>query len=113
MAHNTEANMTINGVELTFVQSMTVRVAMSSFAMTLQEDGLGNDEHGKFMCKSYLKNIREINRLIFERMLKKKEDFTREYLEYLRKLALHMKVGNYMVIHDDGYAVSCFRYMWE
>ena len=113
MAHNTEANMIINGVELTFVQSMTVRVAMSSFAMTLQEDGLGNDEHGKFMSKSYLKNIREINRLIFKRMLKKNDDFICSRDEYINKLALHMKVNYLDMIHDNGYTFWCFKHMWE
>ena len=60
-----EAQITINGVAITHSQSMTVRVALASFNTNLSVDGLGSDEHGKFMTESYLKNCKEINRFIF------------------------------------------------
>jgi hypothetical protein len=51
----------VNGVELNQAQCMTVHAALQSMAMDLKENGLGNDEHGKFMTKAYLKRIKEIN----------------------------------------------------
>lgn len=59
-----EAAITINGHPLTTAQSMTVRVALGAFTMDLQADGLGEDEHGKFMTRAYLDRIWEINRLL-------------------------------------------------
>lgn len=56
----TEPNIVINGVQLTVAQSMTVRVAIESFAMDLQRNGLGNDETGKAIAKGYLDRIWEI-----------------------------------------------------
>lgn len=43
---------------------MTVRVAIGAFAMDLQADGLGDDEHGKFMTRAYLDRINEIIQLL-------------------------------------------------
>jgi len=60
-----EPVITIFGKELTIGQSMTVRVAIESFASDLQENGLGDDEHGKRMVDSYMKNINEIRTLFF------------------------------------------------
>ena len=59
-----EARITINGVELTIGQSMTLRVALQSFAMDLKENGLGSDETGKSIAKGYLARISEMNNLI-------------------------------------------------
>ncbi len=59
-----EARITINGVELTIGQSMTLRVALQSFAMDLRENGLGSDETGKAIAKGYLARISEMNDLI-------------------------------------------------
>jgi len=59
-----EARITINGVELTIGQSMTLRVALQSFAMDLREKGLGSDETGKAIAKGYLARISEMNDLI-------------------------------------------------
>lgn len=59
-----EAEISISGVTLTEGQSMTVRVAIQTFGMTLQDDGLGSDRHGKAMAKGYLDRIAEINALI-------------------------------------------------
>jgi hypothetical protein len=58
-----EADITISGQRLTEAQSMTVRVALQAFAMTLQE-GLGEDETGKRIADGYLRCIDEINQLI-------------------------------------------------
>jgi len=59
-----EARIIINGVELTLGQSMTLRVALQSFAMDLKENGLGSDETGKSIAKGYLARISEMNDLI-------------------------------------------------
>jgi len=56
----TEAKITVNGHTLSYGQSMTVRVALGSFARDLEEEGLGDDEHGIAMTKLYQKNINEI-----------------------------------------------------
>lgn len=55
---------TINGVRLTEAQAMTVHVAIQSFAMSLQEEGLGKDDTGKALTALYLTRIREINTLL-------------------------------------------------
>jgi hypothetical protein len=60
-----EAFMTINDKPLTAAQSMTVRVALSTFAMDLHGQGLGDDEHGSTMTEGYLKAIREIYRMMY------------------------------------------------
>jgi hypothetical protein len=56
--------MEIEGVELTFSQSMTVRVALETFAMSLRSEGLGDDRTGRSIAKNYLARIDEIRRLI-------------------------------------------------
>jgi hypothetical protein len=60
-----EARITINDVPLTTLQSMTVRVALATFAMDLNDAGLGDDEHGTIMTQSYLAAIRAIHRLMY------------------------------------------------
>jgi hypothetical protein len=46
---------------------MTVRVAIGSFALSLQvEDALGDDKHGRAMRDGYLGVLREIMKLIHE-----------------------------------------------
>jgi hypothetical protein len=59
-----EPTITICGKELTISQSLTVRVAIESFATDLIERGLGNDKHGKIMVKEYLDRIEEIRSFI-------------------------------------------------
>lgn len=63
-----ELKITINGKELTEAQALTVHVALQSFAMDLAHKPmiLGDDEHGRFMVKSYLANITAINNLYIE-----------------------------------------------
>lgn len=55
-----EAQIIINGKQLTIGESMTVRMALNSFRMTLEEDGFGDDENGKKMAGLYTSNIRTI-----------------------------------------------------
>lgn len=57
----TEPEITINGILLSVGQSMTVRVAIQSFLMSLAETGCGNDEHGRKMTAAYQRLCAEIN----------------------------------------------------
>lgn len=59
-----EAQITINGKALSVAESMTVRVALESFAMDLHETGLGTDSHGLTMTKNYLAAIDSIRAFI-------------------------------------------------
>lgn len=58
-----EPKITINGQALSDAEAMTVRVAIGSFAMDLQ-DGLGDDEMGRAICEAYKRALR----LIFAKM---------------------------------------------
>lgn len=61
----TEADVTINGVSLSFGQSMALRVAATNFAMELQEpDALGDDDVGRGIAKGYRERLGEILRLM-------------------------------------------------
>jgi hypothetical protein len=66
MSMTKEPNVVINGQELTEAQAMTIRNAIESFDSTLRVDGLGDDEHGSSMVKSYRKNIDDIREIIFK-----------------------------------------------
>lgn len=59
-----EPQITINGVELTNAQAMTVRVALEDFSMTLTHEGLGDDDIGIAITNGYLNAIREIRKII-------------------------------------------------
>ena len=59
-----EAEIFVNGVKLNEGASMTIRVALQSFAMYLHQTGLGDDATGKAICAGYLKQIGIINGLI-------------------------------------------------
>jgi len=59
-----EPIITIWGHELSIGQSMTIRVAIESFASDLMENGLGDDDLGKRMTEEYMKRIEEIRELI-------------------------------------------------
>lgn len=62
-----EAQIVINGVELNFAQSMTIRVAIASFLMDLEDpDHLGEDEHGRIMTQGYRTRATEIQNIIFK-----------------------------------------------
>jgi hypothetical protein len=56
-----EPEIIINGITLSEGESMTVRVALQNFAMSLEKDGLGDDRHGEMMRAAYLANIDRIN----------------------------------------------------
>lgn len=62
----TEAEITIEGVRLSFGQSMALRVAASNFLTTLSHDpeALGSDEHGRHMAKNYRERLSEILKLM-------------------------------------------------
>ena len=55
----------LNGIPLGIGQAMTLRVALESFAHSLQYEGLGDDEHGQAMTKAYLAKIGELRRIIY------------------------------------------------
>jgi len=60
-----EPSIFINGVKLFEGQALTLRVAVEVFISDLTENGLGDDEHGIVMKKSYLKRLGEIRDLMF------------------------------------------------
>lgn len=62
--HN-EALVVVNGVTLTSAQSLTLRVALESFASHLISDGLGDDEHGRTMVRLYLQRVDEIRQALY------------------------------------------------
>lgn len=59
-----EPAITINGKALTPAQAMTLRVALGSFYMSLDVDGLGADEHGRFMARAYKEHGAAIYKLM-------------------------------------------------
>jgi len=59
-----EAKITINGMKVSDAMSMTIRVALESFAMELSENGLGDDAHGERMVELYLARINEMRPLL-------------------------------------------------
>ena len=61
-----EPIITINGVQLTTAESMTMRVAIGSFLISIQS-GLGDDEHGRIMTEGYTRCCNEIHRLMWEK----------------------------------------------
>lgn len=62
MADSREPEIVINGRRLELREAMTLRVAVQSFAASLQDqDALGDDEHGRGMRAGYLAAIRGIN----------------------------------------------------
>lgn len=59
-----ESTINIGGKLLSVGQAMTLRVAIGSFISSLQDEGLGDDEHGKRMTKAYLQRLSEIEDMI-------------------------------------------------
>lgn len=59
-----EPDIIINGTRLTKGQAMAVRVAVGGFVIELQQNGLGDDEHGKAMTAGYLARLNEIFKLM-------------------------------------------------
>jgi hypothetical protein len=58
-----EANIIINGTQLSKAEAMTVRVALSNFVLDLQ-DGLGDDNTGKTICEGYKNCLNNIFKLL-------------------------------------------------
>lgn len=57
-----EANIVINGQQLSEQESMTLRVAIGCFIISMAEpEPLGSDEHGETMTVSYRKHLDTIN----------------------------------------------------
>lgn len=54
----------LNGQQLTPGQVITLQVALGSFTMDLQTNGLGDDDHGKTMTRLYLENINDLLRIL-------------------------------------------------
>lgn len=59
-----EPVITINGATLHTGHAMTVRVALENFAIDLQNNGLGDDEHGQRMTRHYLTAIQAIREIM-------------------------------------------------
>ena len=53
-----EAGIIINGHRLSNAESMTIRVALNSFINSLNDDGLGDDDHGRKMVELYTANAK-------------------------------------------------------
>jgi hypothetical protein len=60
-----EASIIINGVVIPEPDSMTIRVAIEAMAMSLDAEGLGDDDHGKVMTKLYTESIDRIRREMY------------------------------------------------
>ena len=60
-----EPLITINGVELTQGQAMTMRVALQHLALDMHEpSALGKDKVGRDIAKGYVRNVANINDII-------------------------------------------------
>lgn len=64
MSDWTEANVVINGTQLTFGEAMTLRVALLAFMMDIAAPALGLDENGKGIRDGYTKCGHNILRLM-------------------------------------------------
>lgn len=63
MAMGPEPNIVVNGVTLSTAEAMTVRVALGSFAITLQE-GFGEDPSSVALVEGYQRCIDRIHHII-------------------------------------------------
>lgn len=61
-----EASVTIAGHDLTFQESLTLRVAMHNFLMCLDNGDLGDDDTGRRIAANYRLHTRAILRYIHE-----------------------------------------------
>jgi hypothetical protein len=60
-----EPRVTINGVDLSVGQAMTLRVAMAQFLEDMSHpNALGTDEHGRRMTAAYREHARNISAMI-------------------------------------------------
>ena len=65
-----EPEIMINGINIGPGCAMTIRVAIESFALYLFENGLGDDEHGKYMKEAYMQRIQDIRKAMYIKELK-------------------------------------------
>jgi hypothetical protein len=62
-----EPEIIINGVTMSFSQSMTIRVALESFASEMWQPGaLGDDDHGVTMARLYGKSVDSIRPALYK-----------------------------------------------
>jgi len=61
-----ENKIQINGEEVGLGITTTIRVAMESLAVHLQDNGLGDDPFGKSMTEVYLHQIERFRKLMLE-----------------------------------------------
>jgi hypothetical protein len=62
-----EATITIAGTQLTFAQSMTLRVAICAFAIDMsKKNALGSDDTGRAIAAAYRERSEEIIQLILK-----------------------------------------------
>lgn len=59
-----EATISINGRLLTYAESMTVRVALGAFLISLSGEGLGTDVVGRGICEGYKRCIRDVLNIV-------------------------------------------------
>jgi hypothetical protein len=59
-----EADIVINGINLSEGQAMTLRVACHDFYSRMSTDGLGEDDMGKVMADAYLRQAASILRIM-------------------------------------------------
>ena len=59
-----EASIVINGVPLNIGQAMALRVAVGSFIVSMQNDGLGNSTAGKAMAEAYIARASEVEQML-------------------------------------------------
>ena len=69
-----DAVITINRTTLTDAQSMTIRVALESYAHSLANEGLGDDETGRRLVAFYLDRITEIRAALYEQTTLDEQD---------------------------------------
>lgn len=61
----TESSVVINGQQLISGQVMTLRVALESFALQM-EDGLGDDPAGVAMTEEYQERLKQIRLMLYK-----------------------------------------------
>jgi hypothetical protein len=66
MSQPKELKITVNGVELSHGQSMTLRCALTSFVSEMATEGLGNDETGKAIARGYTDRGNEVLKIMLE-----------------------------------------------
>lgn len=62
---HSEPLITINGIQLTTAQAMTVRVAIEANLSSILEYGLGDDDASKDIADLYIKRSREIQGIMY------------------------------------------------